>query len=69
MEAAAPFEATPRDLNTASFPAQRAAKEAATSGCPLQYAISFSVKFLAINVGLCDGTEEINSKQPNPNDQ
>lgn len=61
MAAAAPLDATPRDLKTASLPAHLAANEAAGLGWALQYAISSLVKFRDTKVGLSDGTAEINS--------
>lgn len=62
MAAEAPLEETPSDLNTASFPAQRAANDDSGEGCARQYEISPSVKFLVTNVGLFDGTAEISSE-------
>ena len=62
MGAAAPLDFTPSDLNTASLPTQRAANDEGGDGWEWQYAISASVKLRATNVGLCEGTEEINSK-------
>jgi hypothetical protein len=62
MVAAAPLEFTPSDLNMASLPTQRPANDEDGDGCEQQYVISASVKLRLTNVGLCEGTEEINSK-------
>lgn len=61
IAAAAPLDATPNDLKTASLPTQRAANDDGGDGWALQYAISASVKLRATNVGLWDGTDEISS--------
>lgn len=61
MPAPAPFDDTPRDLNTASFPAHLAANDAAGEGWLRQYLISASVKFRDTKVGLVDGTAEMSS--------
>lgn len=64
IAAAAPLDATPSDLKTASFPAQRAANDAVGDGCERQYAISASVKLRETKVGLDDGTAEMSSEIP-----
>ena len=61
IAAAAPLDATPSDLNTASLPTQRAANDDAGEGCARQYAISASVKLRSTNVGFHDGTAEMSS--------
>ena len=61
MAAPAPLEETPSDLNTASLPTQRPAKDAWKDGWARQYAISAVVKLREINVSFSVGTEEINS--------
>jgi hypothetical protein len=63
IAAPAPLEETPRDLNTASLPTQRAANDAWKDGWARQYEISESVKLREMNVGFSEGTEEINSKK------
>lgn len=62
IAAAAPLDATPSDLNTASLPTQRAANDEGGEGCERQYAISASVKLRSRNVGFHEGTEEISSE-------
>lgn len=61
IAAAAPFEETPKALNTASFPVQRAANDAAGLGCDRQYWVSASVKLRTTNVGLDVGTADMSS--------
>jgi hypothetical protein len=62
MAAVTPLDFTPSDLITASLPTQRTANDEGGDGCERQYVISASVKLRLTNVGLCEGTEEINSK-------
>lgn len=61
MAAAAPLDATPSALKTASFPAQRAANDDDGEGCAWQYLISPSVKLRETKVSFHDGTAEISS--------
>jgi hypothetical protein len=61
IAAPAPLEETPRDLNTASLPTQRAANDAWKDGWARQYEISASVKLREMNVEFSEGTEEISS--------
>ena len=58
----APLEFMPSDLNMASLPTQQPANDKDGDGCEQEYVISASVKLWQMNVGLCEGTEEINSK-------
>jgi len=64
IAAPAPFDDTPSDLKTASFPAHRAANEEAGEHCEWQYVILASVKLQSTKVGFQEGTEEINSIHP-----
>jgi|HubBroStandDraft_2_1064218.scaffolds.fasta_scaffold701067_1 hypothetical protein len=58
--ALAPLEFTPSDLNMASLPTQQPANDEDGDGCEQEYVILASVKLWLMNVGLCEGTEEIN---------
>ena len=58
--AQAPLEFTPSNLNMASLPTQQPANDKDGDGCEQEYVISPSVKLWLMNVGLWEGTEEIN---------
>jgi hypothetical protein len=67
MAAAAPLDFTLSDLKTASFPAQRAAKEEDGDSWERQYAISSGVKLRDTNVGFEEGTAEMSSARSKSN--
>ena len=59
MAAVTPLDFTLSNLNTASLPTQQAANDEGGDGCERQCVISALVKWRLMNVGLCEGTEEI----------